>query len=298
MNGFSHRTEQPRAYDPTCTGKKNCAMNRYALRKYEQGVTSRWSLYSLGLAVILLSMVGCYTRLTTPKEVVGRSESRVNAPKRAMAGRYQSDDAAPPSESPQAPTKGPADDEPTSSPPSSTRLMIYEGAFGLLVSNVSDAIARLSKDVEQRGGYLQLRESATLTFRVPAEHFRALVEGLGEYGVLLSESIEARDVTREYMDLTLRLSTLEQALARLTKLLDRANSVKEVLEIETEIRRLTVEIERLKGERKYLDSQIAFSTVRVEFRSNARPPRPLRSRTASRFQWINQVGLEQVLERF
>ena len=178
------------------------------------------------------------------------------------------------------------------------RLMVYEGRFTVLVANVRDAVVKFVAAVEERGGYLQSRTQARVVCRVPAEHFQEIVDSLPEFGMLLDESIEARDVTKRYFDLEIRIRNAEQSLARLNALLAQAEKVEDLLKIEQEIRRLTEELERLKGERRFLSQQIALSKLEVEFRSNAPEPRPVRRRARSRFHWINQVGVKHVLERF
>jgi hypothetical protein len=184
--------------------------------------------------------------------------------------------------------------------PASTtkRLMIYTGRFELLVANVKDSVVRLLKKVESFGGYLQSQENETVTCRIPADRFQEAVDALSSFGVILSESVRAQDVTKQYFDLELRIETAEKMLSRLLALLDRAEKMEDTLKIEKEVRRLTEEIERLKGELRFLKDQIALSTLEVHFRSNAPPPRPVRGRTQSPFYWINRVGVEHVLERF
>jgi hypothetical protein len=178
------------------------------------------------------------------------------------------------------------------------RLMIYTGRFELLVANVKDAVSRFLKSVTDAGGYLQSREDSRVVCRVPASRFQEVVDALPSFGILIRESIQAQDATKKYYDLRLRIETAEKARDRLLALLERAEEVEDILRIEGEVRRLTEEIERLKGELKYLSEQIAFSTVEVNFRANAPEPRPVHRRVRSRFDWINRIGVEHVLEDF
>jgi hypothetical protein len=176
--------------------------------------------------------------------------------------------------------------------------MIYSARFELLVANVEDALGRFLKRVEEAGGYLQSRENAAVTCRVPAAIYPKLVAEIPALGTVVSQSTKALDVTRQYYDLGLRIETAEKSRARLLEILARADKVEDILKIEAEVRRLTEEIERLKGELKLLSEEIAFSTVEVLFRTAAPEPRPVQRRTRSRFAWINQVGVERVLEGF
>ena len=116
--------------------------------------------------------------------------------------------------------------------------------------------------------------------------------------MVLQESMRAQDVTKKHMDLSIRLENAEKARQRLLKLIDKATKVEDILKIEEQLTRLTETIERIKGELKYLNEQVAFSMVEVGFQSVAPAVRPSKKRSRSRFAWINQVGIEQVLRRF
>ncbi len=178
------------------------------------------------------------------------------------------------------------------------RLMIYTARFAILVANADEARESFIADVKERGGYLQERSSDSITCRVPAAEFDAVVEALRGAGKVLNEHIQASDVTKKFYDLKIRLDNARKGRDRLLALLEKAEEVKDLLAIEEQLRRLTEEIERHEGELKYLSQQIAFSTVTVSFRSNAPPPSAVRGRTWSRFWWINQIGVENVLDDF
>lgn len=178
------------------------------------------------------------------------------------------------------------------------RLLIYRATYNVLVANVDDSVQKLVTQAEAMGGYLQSRNDGTVTVRVPAARFFELTKTLGTFGTITNESLEALDVTKQYVDLALRLQTAERSRARLLELLKQATKMEDTLRIESELRRLTEEIETMKGELRLLQDQISFSTLTVRFFSNAPPPTPPSQRRASRFPWINAVGIEQVMYGF
>jgi hypothetical protein len=178
------------------------------------------------------------------------------------------------------------------------RLMVYSAQLSLLVPSVEDAVARFLRRVEEVGGYLEKREDGVVSCRVPAARFKAILEEVRDYGRVTRESVEALDVTKQYFDLRIRIENAERARERLVALLERAERVEDAIRIETELRRLAVEIDQLKGELKYLSERIAYSTITLAFQTNAPAPRAIPERKWSRFDWINQVGVEHVLERF
>jgi hypothetical protein len=173
-----------------------------------------------------------------------------------------------------------------------------------MVTNVVDSADKLQARAEALGGFMLNRSgdtsanNVTITVRVPAEHFHDLVKELGGFGQVIHEQLTATDVTKQMFDLELRLETAEKSRQRLLDLLKSATKMDEILQIENQVRRLTDEIEQMKGELRYMQDQVAFSTLTVGFSSNAPPPTPGPLRARSRFDWINQVGIEQVLGGF
>ena len=105
-----------------------------------------------------------------------------------------------------------------------------------------------------------------LTIRVPARNFDKLVKAVSE-GVKRfdTKSIEATDVTEEFVDAEARLKTKKQLEQRYQELLKRANKVSEILEIEEQIGELRAEIEAVEGRLRYLNNRVDYSTLDVQF---------------------------------
>lgn len=188
--------------------------------------------------------------------------------------------------------------EPAAASPTSSRLMIYTGRFDVLVGNVEDAVTRYLELVEGAGGYLERRDDGDVTCRIPAARYFGLIERIPSLGQVLSKSLEAQDVTRQVMDLEIRLENAEVSRKRLIDLLAKATETEAILKIEQELRRLTVEIEQMKGSLTHLRDQIAYSTLQVVFRANAPEVRPPARRSGSLFPWIDRIGAERVLGGF
>jgi len=101
-----------------------------------------------------------------------------------------------------------------------------------------------------------------LRIRVPSagfEKFTDAVENGG--GEVLFKSIDAQDVTSEFVDLETRLENKRNYLKRYNDLLKQAKSIKEILEIEEKIRVLEEEIDSTTGRLKYLSDQVDYSTL-------------------------------------
>lgn len=203
-----------------------------------------------------------------------------------------------------APIAVASDAAPAAEAPQKARLVIYKGSLTVMVTAVEEATEKLAARATALGGYVENQSgnsnanNATVTLRVPAEKFHALVDELGDYGQVTQKQLSASDVSKQVFDTELRLETAEKSRQRLLDLLKTATNMNDILQIEAQVRRLTEEIERMKGELRFLRDQVAFSTLAVTFYSNAPPPTPGPTRTRSRFEWINQVGIENVLFNF
>lgn len=101
-----------------------------------------------------------------------------------------------------------------------------------------------------------------LTIRIPNANFEAFISGVDNGKVeLLSKSINAKDVSERYYDLKIRQKNKHLYLLRYQDLLKKAKSIKDILEVEEKIRDLVEEIESVEGQLKYLNNQVAYSTL-------------------------------------
>ncbi len=203
----------------------------------------------------------------------------------------------------QKPTPAPADEPATETAPSGDdqtpappqkRLKVYTGSVRLQVANVEAAQTDVVTATEALGGYVSVKGKDRVTVRVPAARFFELVEQVKKIGVLLDETLEAKDVTAQAYELELRLDTARKSHARLSALLEKAEKVEDLLKIEAELRRLTEEIEVMQGQLRLLMDQVTMSTLTVML-YRAGPP-PQQARTQSPFSWVNAVGPRRAWE--
>ena len=110
----------------------------------------------------------------------------------------------------------------------------------------------------------EYQSAYNLKIRVPNQHFDTLVSQL-ENGQdkLTYKRINANDVTAEYVDLEIRQANSEAYLKRYNELLNKAQSIKDILEIQEKTRRIEAELEAQKGRLKYLSNQVNYSTLNL-----------------------------------
>jgi len=150
------------------------------------------------------------------------------------------------------------------------KKIIKDGNMSIQVSNVSKARASIGSILKKCNGYIASESlsnetwntSITFKIRVPAQNFDVMITDIENGGgKILSKSINARDVTSEFIDTEIRLANKRKVNERYTELLKKANTVKDILEIEENIRKLEEEIESTEGKLKYLNDQVDFSTL-------------------------------------
>lgn len=101
-----------------------------------------------------------------------------------------------------------------------------------------------------------------LQIRVPADQMDALIADLEALdGTVTFKSINARDVTEEYMDLETRLTNKRAYLDQYRQLLKTARTIEDILKVREQIRVLEEEIESAEGRLKYLKNQVDLSTL-------------------------------------
>lgn len=110
------------------------------------------------------------------------------------------------------------------------------------------------------------RKYTSLTLRIPAENFHPFIDALmlsKDIRKLEDKSISAQDVTEQFVDIESRLATKKQALSRYREILQKAETVKDIMTVEDKIRYLQEEIEAQEARLKYLTHQVDMSEIRI-----------------------------------
>lgn len=153
------------------------------------------------------------------------------------------------------------------------RMIIRTGTMNLEVDKFEEAEAKLNESVKKLGGYVSNSTSnqystgkkyGSLTLKVPADKFDALIGEVSGLGKVMSQNVNASDITEEYVDLEARLKTQKELEERLIKLLnDKASRLTEVIEVEEKLASVRQKIESIEGRMKLLKSQSDLSTLTV-----------------------------------
>jgi biopolymer transport protein ExbD len=102
--------------------------------------------------------------------------------------------------------------------------------------------------------------------RIPASRFDDLVDGIEKLsGGLENKSIKVDDVTKEFIDIEVRIKNKKEMENRYREMLKYAKKVDEMLDIERYITDVRTDIERMEAGLKSMSDRIAYSSVDVTF---------------------------------
>ncbi|WP_353482280.1 DUF4349 domain-containing protein [Haliscomenobacter sp.] len=152
--------------------------------------------------------------------------------------------------------------------------LIKTGTLKFETSNLKSTYQRIRQAADATAGYLSNefteneydRIVQSITIRVPSRNFDQLVSAVSK-GVdhFDTKTIQATDVTEEFVDAEARLKTKKQVEQRYQDLLKRANKISEILEIEKQIGDLRAEIESIEGRLRFLSNRVDYSTLDISF---------------------------------
>ena len=152
-------------------------------------------------------------------------------------------------------------------------LEVKKGAFDSSYQSALDTVTAL-------GGYLQSAQAqadqgplqaGTVTFAVPSDRFQQALEQLKKIGVEKAIHVSGQDVSLQYVDLQARLGNLEAQRDAMIALLQRAQSVADIITVQNQLGSITGQIEQLKGQIAYFDKATSLSTLSVTIREGAPP---------------------------
>jgi hypothetical protein len=110
------------------------------------------------------------------------------------------------------------------------------------------------------------KRTASFELRIPAGSLDGFLSGLEGIGRVTERYETAADMTTQYTDTELRLTTQQDKMTRLHELLLKAETVEDLLYIESEIADTQYGIDRLESALRGIDRQVDYATVSVYLR--------------------------------
>jgi len=157
------------------------------------------------------------------------------------------------------------------------RSIVSRASVAIEVPAVRPAMTSIRAIAESLGGFVEELSasggaepaSGNATIRVPGATFFEAVERIEALGEVLSEVVGTEDVSEQIIDLAARLRSEQTKETSFLALLNRAESVSDVLSIERELGRVRAEIERLEGQLGFIERRVALATINVSLNAPA-----------------------------
>lgn len=138
-----------------------------------------------------------------------------------------------------------------------------------VVDAVAGEVAQAKTESDDEGGALRSR----LVVRVPVARFDEAMAGLEGAAEKISSSTTSKDVTTQVLDVGVRVEVQRRSIDRIALLLDRAESIRDIVAIEAQLSRRQADLASLEKQQSYLADQTAMSTITVSL-ERARPDAP------------------------
>ena len=159
--------------------------------------------------------------------------------------------------------------------------IIYSADATVETTDFDGSIAKLLALVEQNKGWIEAssmsganyrsiargssyNRSASYTLRIPSDKFELLMGSLSEIGNVPYSHTYTENVTSQYYDTQARLTAYQTQETRLLEMMEKAETVSDVIAIEEKLTELRYQIESLQSTLKNWDRQISYSTICLE----------------------------------
>ena len=168
-----------------------------------------------------------------------------------------------------------------SAPEENPEKIIYSANVTVETTAFDASLQQLNALVERFGGWVESSSinganyydisrgrsnarSAGYTLRIPSANFDALMNELSTLGNVPYSHVYTENVTAQYYDVQAHLTAYETQEARLLELMEKAETVEDIITIEARLSELRYQIESLQGTLRNWDRRVSYSTVYLQ----------------------------------
>jgi hypothetical protein len=169
----------------------------------------------------------------------------------------------------------PSSEENTAESIRDQRKVIYNADLRVSIENLQESMESVRLMAEEKGGYIvesntshaeEGYEEGMIIARIPMKEFRPFLKSVKQLSKGTPfESVQGKDVTEEYVDLSSRLKAKEKVRERLESFMAGAQRTEDLLKISSDLAKVQEEIEQIQGRLNFLKNQSDYSTVTVFF---------------------------------
>ncbi|UCG83553.1 MAG: DUF4349 domain-containing protein [Dehalococcoidia bacterium] len=156
--------------------------------------------------------------------------------------------------------------------PTEDRKIVKTGYITLEVEDIAETMDEVAEMTDELNGYVvssykynyDQRVEGRIVIRVLFEKFDEAFARLRQLAIAVPyETTTATDVTEEYVDLEAQLSNLLATEAQYLTLMEKAETVEEMLKVQRELSNVRGQIEQLEGRMQYLERTSETALIEV-----------------------------------
>ncbi len=168
----------------------------------------------------------------------------------------------------------------SSAPALDPEKVIYSASVSVETTDFDEAVAGLEALVRRYGGFVESSSingskyyatargyassrSADYVLRVPSDRFQELMGSFSELGNVPYSHTYTENITAQYYDVEARLTACRTQETRLLQMMEKAETVEDLIKLEDRLADLRYQIESLQSTLKNWDRQVSYSTVSV-----------------------------------
>ena len=153
------------------------------------------------------------------------------------------------------------------------RKLIYTSNLSVETEDVDALDQAIQQRVNELGGYIETSDvsgsrgdtysnrRSSYVIRIPAKKLNQFIEEVSGKTNVLSQSMSTEDITLRYVDMQSHVTALKAEQKRMLELLDKAETVEEIITIESHLTDIRYELEHYQSQLKIFDNQVDYSTV-------------------------------------
>ena len=166
---------------------------------------------------------------------------------------------------------------------SSGAKLIRRAELTIQTEAFDQAVQGLQRLTESCGGYFEhssvyggsyrdadARRSGEYVVRVPGEQYQSFLSATGELGYVTQCTQTSQDVGEEYFDTESRLKTQRTKQERLLALLEKAQTMEEIIALESALSEVEYQIEQYTSTLNRYDALVDFSTFTIYLQETAK----------------------------
>ncbi len=180
--------------------------------------------------------------------------------------KFTADSSASDSAAPESPTEAKSEEKIIKTVDLNIQTKEYDTYISALTASITANGGYIENSESDMGGYYDSNRSSTYVVRIPADSLDAFLSAAGENGKIVSKTENQQNVTLEYVDLESRISAYKTEKETLTKLLEKAESLENVLSIQERLSEVNYQIESYTSKLRVLANRVSYSTVTLRIR--------------------------------